>query len=172
MQKRVRRIGTAPGDPITLGNFAENLQKKKKMCNFAAESTKNTAMKREKAIDEARRYVENARETLREKGEYNAELNRYEDEKYVRAAGNYLWLGVLMALDSVFHVREDRRTRVDIKDYRDAVGKRDRKLLALVNDGYEVMHLYMNYDGNQQKGVCDNGFSLANTIIDRCAAMA
>ena len=128
-------------------------------------------MRKKNPIEEARRYVDNARETLREKGEFNAELNRYDDEKYVRAAGNYLWLGVLMALDSVFNVREDRRTRVDIKDYREAVGRRDKKLLALVNDGYDVMHLYMNYDGIQSKGVSDEGFRLANSIIDRCAAM-
>ena len=128
-------------------------------------------MKRKNPIDEARRYVENAKKTLQENGELDVELNRYEDEKYVRAAGNYLWLGVLMALDAVFHVRKDRRTRVDIKDYQQAVAKRDRKLLALVNDGYDVMHLYMNYDGNQQKGLCDNGFRLANDIINRCEAM-
>ena len=125
-------------------------------------------MKKKDPIAEARRYVENARETLREKGELNVEMNRYDDDKYVRAAGNYLWLGVLMALDAVFHVREDRRTRVNINNYFDAIGKRDRKLLAYVNDGYDVMHLYMNYDGNQSKGVSDEGFRLANTIIDRC----
>jgi len=128
-------------------------------------------MKQKDPIAEARRYVENARKTLDENGELNVELSRYDDEKYVRAAGNYLWLGVLMALDAVFHVRKDRRTRVDIKDYQEAVGKRDRKLLALMNDGYDVMHLYMNYDGNQAKGVCDTGFRLANNIIDRCETM-
>lgn len=128
-------------------------------------------MKQKDPIAEARRYVENARKTLDENGELNVELCRYDDEKYVRAAGNYLWLGVLMALDAVFHVRKDRRTRVDIKDYQEAVGKRDRKLLALMNDGYDVMHLYMNYDGNQAKGVCDTGFRLANNIIDRCETM-
>jgi hypothetical protein len=129
-------------------------------------------MKKKNPIEEARRYVANARETLNERGEFNAELNRYDDEKYVRAAGNYLWLGVLMALDAVFHVRNDRRTRVDIKDYKEAIGKRDKKLLALVNDGYDTMHLSMNYDGNQSKGVSDDGFRIANSIIDRCAAMA
>ena len=128
-------------------------------------------MRKKDPIEKARRYVDNARETLNDKGEFNAELNRYDDEKYVRAAGNYLWLGVLMALDAVFHVRSDRRTRVDIKDYREAVGKRDKKLLALVNDGYDVMQLYMNYDGVQSKGVSDEGFRLANNIIDRCASM-
>ena len=109
---------------------------------------------------------------MKDNGELDVELNRYEDEKYVRAAGNYLWLGVLLALDEVFHVRQDRRTRVDIKDYLAVIGKRDRKLLALVNSGYEVMHHYMNYDGNQSKDVCDGGFRLANDIINRCAAMA
>ncbi|MBQ6771262.1 MAG: DUF5618 family protein [Bacteroidales bacterium] len=129
-------------------------------------------MKRKDPIEEARRYVENAKETLQEKGELDTELKMYRDEKYVRAAGNYLWLGVLMALDAVFKVRKDRRTRVDIKDYRDAVSKRDKKLLALVNMGYDTMHLSMTYDGNQSKGVSDDGFRLANAIIDRCAAMA
>ena len=76
-----------------------------------------------------------------------------------------------MALDAVFHVREDRRTRVDIKDYREAVGKRDKKLLSWLNSGYDIMHLYMNYDGNPNKGVCDSGFAYANRIIDRCATM-
>ena len=128
-------------------------------------------MKRKNPIDEARRYVENAKKTLKENGELDTELNIYQDDKYVRAAGNYLWLGVLMALDAVFHVREDRRTRVVIKDYREAIGKRDKKLLALVNNGYDVMHLYMNYDGNQSKDVSDGGFRIANSIIDRCEAM-
>ena len=122
-------------------------------------------------IAEARRYVDNARKTLKENGDYDAELNRYNDGKYVRAAGNYLWLGVLMALDAVFHVRSDRRTRVDINDYRDVVGKRDRKLLRLMNDGYDTMHLSMNYDGNSVKDVSDSGIRIANTIIDRCEMM-
>ena len=128
-------------------------------------------MKQKNPIAEARRYVDNARTTLKEKGELNLETKRYEDDKYVRAAGSYLWLGVLMALDAVFHARKDRRTRVDINAYLEAVGKRDRKLLDFVNDGYDVMHLYMMYDGIQAKEVCDSGFRLANTIIDRCEKM-
>ena len=129
-------------------------------------------MKKQKdPIAEARRYVENARKTLSENGELDIETKLYQDEKYVRAAGNYLWLGVLMALDAVFKVRKDRRTRVDINAYLEAVGKRDRKLLNYVNTGYDVMHLSMTYDRVQAKGVSDEGFRLANTIIDRCATM-
>ena len=109
-------------------------------------------------IQEARRYVANAEKTLSENGCYNKELKQYEDEKYVRAAGHYLWHAVLLALDAVFDVRADRRTRVDIRDYYEAVRKRDKKLLALVNNSYNTMHL------------CDDGISLANDIINRCAS--
>ena len=122
-------------------------------------------------IKEARRYVDNAKKVLKENGKLDEKYSRYEDSKYVRAAGNYLWLSVLMALDAVFDVRADRRTRVNIEAYKDAVGKRDRKLLGWVCDGYDVMHLSMNYDGVQSKPVCDDGFRLANNIIDRCASM-
>lgn len=122
-------------------------------------------------IKEARRYVENAERTLSENGRYNPELKLYEDDKYVRAAGHYLWHAVLMALDAVFHVRADRRTRVAVDDYYEAVRKRDRKLLALVNSSYNVMHLSMDYDGTPSKSVCGEGFRLANDIIDRCSKM-
>ena len=125
-------------------------------------------MKKEKLIEESRRYVDNAEKTLRENGRYNSELKQYEDDKYVRAAGHYLWHSVLLALDAVFEVRKDRRTRIDINDYYDAVRKRDKKLLALVNNSYNTMHLSMDYDGNSRKKVCDAGFELANDIIDRC----
>ncbi len=128
-------------------------------------------MKHKDPIAEARRYVDNAKKTLNENGELDMETKLYQDEKYVRAAGNYLWLGVLMALDAVFKVRKDRRTRVDINAYLEAVGKRDRKLLNYVNTGYDVMHLTMNYDGVPAKGVSDEGFRLANAIIDRCETM-
>lgn len=127
--------------------------------------------KKREPIKEARRYVDNAREILLERGKLDDEGFQYEDEKYVRAAGNYLWLGVLMALDGVFHVREDRRTRVNIEAYQDAVSKRDLKLLSWLNEGYEIIHLYMNYDGNSNKGLCDLGFEYANRIINRCETM-
>ena len=128
-------------------------------------------MKRKDPIAEARRYVENAKETLREKGELDVETRLYQDDKYVRAAGNYLWLGVLKALDAIFDVRSDHRTRVNINNYLEAIGKRDRKLLDWVDTGYNIMHLYMNYDGVQSKEVCDSGIRFANDIIDRCEIM-
>ena len=129
-------------------------------------------MEKKNPFDEANRYVDNARKTLKDNGEYDVELNRYNDRKYVRAAGHYLWHAVLLALDSVFHVRKDRRTRVDIDAYREVLRKRDKKLLALVNDAYQILHLYMGYDGILAKSTCDEGFRLATTIIERCARLS
>lgn len=135
-----------------------------------AKKSKVTKKKRE-PIKAARRYVENAREILEERGKLDDEGFQYEDEKYVRAAGNYLWLGILMALDGVFHVREDRRTRVNIEAYEEAVGNRDLKLLSWLTDGYSIIHLYMTYDGVTSKDLCDLGFEYANRIINRCETM-
>ena len=47
-------------------------------------------------LAESRRYVDNAKQTLIQNGQLNVEDRCYEDAKYVKAAGNYLWLAVLM----------------------------------------------------------------------------
>lgn len=125
-------------------------------------------MKKKSLIEEARRYVENAHDTLNHNEHYDPETRSYDDEKYVRSAGHYLWHAVMLALDAVFHVRDDHRTRVDINAYREAVGQRDLKLLTLLNNSYRIHHLSMGYDGVLRKATCDDGFRLANDIIDRC----
>lgn len=128
-------------------------------------------MEKKDPVEEARRYVDNAKKLLVENGELDMETRLYGDRKYVKMAGNTLWNGVLFILDAVFHVRTDRRRHADINAYRDAVGKRDKKLLTMVNVGYENMHIEMGYEGNPMKALCDGGIHLANDIIDRCAAM-
>ena len=121
-------------------------------------------------VEESRRYVDNARDVLQKHGKYDADTNHYDDRKYVRAAGHYLWNGVLIMLNAVFHVNE-KQGRVSIDDYRLAVGRRDRKLLVLVNDAYDMLHLHMGYDGVLDKSACDRGFQVAIEIINRCAVM-
>jgi len=128
-------------------------------------------MEKKNPMEEARRYVENAKNILSENGDLDTETRLYGDRKYVKMAGNTLWSGVLLILDAVFHVRKDRRTRVHIEDYQEAVSKRDGKLAKLVYTGYDIMHLYMGYDGVQEKNTCDSGFRIANDIIDRCAKL-
>ena len=83
-------------------------------------------------------------------------------------AGNTLWNGVLLVLDAVFHVKNEARLHPDVNDYRINIGKRDKKLLALFNAGYETMHVTMGYDGNPGKDVCKEGFRIVEEIIERC----
>ena len=126
-------------------------------------------MEEQDPIAEARRYVANAAEII-QKSKLDPKTELYKDKKYVRIAGDTLWKGCLIALDAVFEVRKGKG-RPSIEKYKEAVGKRDRKLLDFVNVGYETMHLCMGYDGNKDKKVCDAGFDRAKAIIDRCAQL-
>lgn len=107
-------------------------------------------------VDEARRYVTNAKDLLEKNGQLDYETLIYGDRKYVRMAGNTLWNGVLLILDAVFHIKSKDRPHPDIVDYKDA---------------YETIHIAMGYDGNPGKEVSAQGIRLTNEIIDRCAAM-
>ena len=120
-------------------------------------------------IEEARRYVANAKKII-EKSIYDPATNLYRDKKHVRIAGNTLWSGCLIALEAVLQVSKGKG-RPSIEKYRDAARKRDRTLLNFINAGYDTMHLAMGYDGNKIKKVCDAGFEAANDIINRCAML-
>lgn len=59
------------------------------------------------SVQEARRYMDNARELLREKaGKQNGQ---YHDRKYVRMAGNTAYNGILVALDSLLEEKKKGR---------------------------------------------------------------
>jgi len=120
-------------------------------------------------IEEARRYVANAEEVIK-KANFDPELLIYTDGKYIKMAGNTLWNGCLIALDAALGVRKGKG-RPSIEKYKEAAGKRDRKLLAAIVAGYDTMHLCMGYDGNKDKKVCEAGFEKARTIIERCALL-
>ena len=126
-------------------------------------------MQKKDPIEEARRYVANAQEVI-QKAKYDLELKSYTDSKYIKAAGDYLWKGCLIALDALFGISK-RKGRPDIRKYKEEAAKRDRKLLNSVNIGYNTMHLAMGYDGNTDKRVCDAGFANANDIINHCARL-
>jgi len=126
-------------------------------------------MEKKDPIEEARRYVANAEEVIK-KANYDPELKIYTDGKYVKMAGNTLWNGCLIALDALFGISR-RKARPDINKYKEESAKRDRKLLAAIVRGYDIMHLSMGYDGIKDKRVCDAGFSNAKDIINHCAKL-
>ena len=125
-------------------------------------------MERKNPIEEAKRYLQNAKDILREKAVKDG--NSYTDSKYVKMAGDTAWKGCLIALDAVFHVRESlpKGRRVSVDHYRDKVARKDRKMLTCVVDGYNILHLYMGYDGIKSYPTCKDGIDHAERIIQWC----
>ena len=121
-------------------------------------------------IAEARRYVANAKTILKEKAIKDG--NRYTDSKYIKMAGHTLWTGCLLALTFALKIETKKGQRLDIKDYKAAAAKRNQKLLELLISGYNVMHLYMSYDGEKLYSISQSGVKTANEIIDWCEANA
>ena len=84
-------------------------------------------MENKDPIEEARRYVANAEETIK-RAQYDKETKSYMDGKYVKTAGDILWKGCLVALDALLHVRMGKG-RPSIEKYKEAAAKRDGTLL-------------------------------------------
>ena len=68
-------------------------------------------------VNEARRYVQNAKDVLINNGRLDYETQSYGDRKYVRMAGNTLWNGVLLILEAAFRINKTKG-RLNIDDYR------------------------------------------------------
>lgn len=123
----------------------------------------------EDPIDEAKRHIRNAKDVL--KNDAHKEDKIYLDDKYVKAAGHYGWTACLLALDAAYNVKTSKKKgRVSIDDYKNVIAKRDPKFWAIVHDAYEVLHLYMTYDGNRSVSVCKGGIEMATEIINHCQA--
>jgi len=127
-------------------------------------------MEKNNPIEEARRYVANAKAILKDKAIKDG--NYYTDSKYVKMAGHTLWTGCLLALQYALKIVPKKGQRLDIKDFQDAASKKSKKLLTMVKVGYDTMHLCMSYDGNKSYMVSQGGIDTANDIIDWCEANA
>ena len=115
-----------------------------------------------KHIIEAHRYLENAKEILREKAQ--KEKGYYQDQKYVKMAGHTAYTGVLMALDG--HFRGERKRRKSVEWYKDALAKEDKKILTTFNSAYHTLHLLMGYDGEQNVKIVKASLEEAEKIIN------
>ena len=112
-------------------------------------------------IAEAKRYIDNAKEILKEKA--RKQDGYYTDSKYVKMAGHTAYTGVLVALDGVFGRKA--RGRKDIDWYRRQTQKWNRKLLPVLNSTYEILHLSLGYDGVQDARISKIGIENAKKII-------
>jgi len=112
-------------------------------------------------IIEARRYIANAKEILSEKA--NKQDGYYTDSKYVKMAGHTAYTGVLVALDGKFGKKG--RGRKDIDWYRQETKKWNVKLLPVLNSTYNMLHLLLGYDGEQDARIAQLGFDNAERLI-------
>ena len=121
-------------------------------------------------IAEAKRYLSNAKTILKEKAIKDGDF--YTDSKYTRMAGNCMWNGCLIALTYTLNLKISRGQRLDINDFKEAATKRNKKLLNYIVEGYNIMHLYMGYDGTKSVGTISDGVKIMKSIIDWCEVNA
>ena len=113
-------------------------------------------------IAEARSYIDNAKQILKEKA--HKEDGYYQDKKYVKMAGHTAYSAVLEALDGLFGLR--KKGRKSVEWYQEEIGKIDKKVLNAFNVVYNTLHLSMAYDGNPSVKICNEGLKEAETIIN------
>ena len=112
-------------------------------------------------IQEAKIYIQNARDLLTEKARKDEGL--YQDTKYVKLAGHAAYTGVLLALDPVLGKKS--KGRKDVDWYKEGLAKLDKKALARFIAAYDTLHLSMSYDGNPSANVAAAGLAEAEHII-------
>jgi len=119
-------------------------------------------------IQEAERYLENAKTILSEKA--GKEGDYYNDSKYVKMAGNTAWSGVLVALDAVLNVKNGfkKNQRPEFKDYQEAIAKKDSKMTRPLLSAYESLHKTLGYDGNLRYKIVQDSLLQAKLIISWC----
>ncbi|MGN7888951.1 DUF5618 family protein [Dyadobacter sp. 22481] len=116
----------------------------------------------EDSVREAKRYLDNAKEILREKA--RKEDGYYQDAKYVKMAGHTAYTGVLFALDRYFGKKI--KGRQDVDWYKQNLSDQDKKILNSFGTVYQVLHLTMAYDGFGSAELIKLGMQEAERIID------
>jgi len=122
---------------------------------------------KEKYYSEAVRYMDNAKEYLKNA---QKEDNYYLDKKYVKTACGTAYSGVLVAMDGFFTLKDLKpkaKERKSIEFYQRNITKIDKKMLNTLNSAYEILHLWGYYDGITDAVVVKRGFDLANALIDK-----
>ena len=114
-----------------------------------------------KHIEEAHRFIDNAKQILKEKA--HKEDGFYKDEKYVKMAGNTAYSGLLVALDGLLGVKKKGRKSVDW--YKEELSKMDKKILYSFSTAYTTLHLVMGYDGSPSVIIANEGLKHAEKII-------
>lgn len=114
---------------------------------------------------EALRYLENAKETLKKAGK---EGGLYQDVKYVKTASGTAYSAILYALDEYLKQKEGLKYKKpkSIEDYQSRITKQNKKLLALLVNAYDSLHINGYYIGTTSVKTITSGFEDAYNIIE------
>jgi len=125
-------------------------------------------MVKERYYTEAIRYMDNAKESLKNA---QKEGKFYQDPKYVKTACGTAYSGLLVALDGYLILKgankPKKNLRKSIEYYQENITKIDRKLLDYLINAYKILHLSGYYDGITAAGTIKEGFNFAYKIIEK-----
>ena len=121
----------------------------------------------DEALNEARRYFTNAKETLKKS---SIKFGRYTDSKYVKEASAMGYLSALSAIDSYLLGKNIKRDKLptSIDEYMKVLKKvpHNGKLTAALSTVYENLHIFAYYRGGVDVDMVKSGFQRAKEIVE------
>ena len=122
---------------------------------------------KEKFYSEAMRYMDNAKEYLKDA---KKEGNYYQDKKYIKTACSVAYCGLLEGLEGFLRLKDIKskgKQRKSIEFYQENLAKIDKKMLTTLMSAYQILHLWGYYDGILNVNVLKEGFEDAYKIIEK-----
>ena len=115
--------------------------------------------------EEAARYLQNAKEILSEKAGKKDGL--YADVKYVKMAAGTAYSAALLILDEYLKQKEGAKfiKPKSIEDYTNRVRKYDKKLLRLLVNVYDELHIIGYYHGTRSVDTIQTGLSNVTKML-------
>ncbi|MCL2282341.1 MAG: DUF5618 family protein [Fibromonadales bacterium] len=124
----------------------------------------------------AMRYLNNAKDVLRNAGREGDDDMAFKDTKYVSSASGIAYRGVLFAVRTWLESKDVKFPEADARGmnkgisidfYRRHLTKHDKKLLRDLNLVYNDLHLSGYYDCTNSVSTINAGLKIAKDIIER-----
>jgi hypothetical protein len=117
------------------------------------------------AAEEAQRYLDNAREILTSKA--GKEDGLYADVKYVKMASGTAYSAALLILDEYLRRKDGIKFTkpTSIEDYTSRVRKYDKKLLRLLVNVYDELHILGYYHGTKSVDTIQTGLKNVTQML-------
>lgn len=115
--------------------------------------------------EEAALYLQNAKEILSEKAGKKDGL--YADVKYVKMAAGTAYSAALLILDEYLRQKEGVKfiKSKSIEDYTNRIRKYDKKLLRLLVNVYDELHIIGYYHGTKSVDTIQTGLSNVTKML-------